>query len=85
MKVLLKGRKHYGKRRNCLLRAISPVSHSVFKRLVLQTHKNQGLVGKGLIGKEKKLVTSIFSLFPLFSNGFFHRYIEGLANFAEKG
>ena len=22
--------------------------HSVFKRLVLQTHKNQGLVGKGL-------------------------------------
>ena len=24
-------------------------SHSVFKRLVLQTRKNQGLVGKGLI------------------------------------
>ena len=24
-------------------------SHSVFKRLVLQTHKNQGLFGKGLI------------------------------------
>ena len=23
-------------------------SHSVFKRLVLQTHKNQGLFGKGL-------------------------------------
>ena len=24
-------------------------SHSAFKRLVLQTHKNQGLFGKGLI------------------------------------
>ena len=24
-------------------------SHGVFKRLVLQTHKNQGLFGKGLI------------------------------------
>ena len=23
-------------------------SHSVFKRLILQTHKNQGLFGKGL-------------------------------------
>ena len=47
-------RKHYGKRRNCSLRAISPFptgfsfSHSVFKGLVLQTHKNQGLLGKGL-------------------------------------
>ena len=26
-------------------------SHSVFKRLVLQTHKNQGLFGKGLKNK----------------------------------
>ena len=41
-------RKHCGKRRNCSSRAISPFSHSVFKRLVLQTHKNQGLFGKGL-------------------------------------
>ena len=36
------------KMRNCLLRAISPFPHSVFKRLVLQTHKNKGLFGKGL-------------------------------------
>ena len=42
------GRKHCGKRRNCSLRAISPFPHSVFKRLVLQTRKNQGLFGKGL-------------------------------------
>ena len=53
------GRKHCGKRRNCSLRAISPFptlfvtsnfsfSHIVFKRLVLQTRKNQGLFGKGL-------------------------------------
>ena len=49
-------------------------SHSVFKRLVMQTYKNQGLFGKGLKTltkrllktlweKEKMLVTSIFS-FP---------------------
>ena len=38
-----------GKRRNCSLRAISPFFLSVFKRHVLQTRKNQGLFGKGLI------------------------------------
>ena len=27
-------------------------THSVFKRLVLQTHENQGLFGKGLIEKQ---------------------------------
>ena len=43
------GGKHCGKSRNCSLRA---VSNSVFKRLVLQTHKNQGLFGKGLKGKD---------------------------------
>ena len=43
-----KGRKHCWKRRNCLLRAISP-SSSVLKRLVLQKRKKQGLFGKGLI------------------------------------
>ena len=42
-------KKHYGKRRNCSLRAIPPFSHSVFKRLVLQTCENQDLFGKGLI------------------------------------
>ena len=32
-------------------------SHSVFKRLVLQTHKNKGLFGKGLnVGKMAKFV-----------------------------
>ena len=36
-----------GKRRNCLLQAIFPFP-SVFKTLVLQTRKNQGLFGKGL-------------------------------------
>ena len=46
-KVLKTGRKHCGKRRNCSLRAISPL-HSVFKAVVLQTRKNQGLFGKGL-------------------------------------
>ena len=38
------------------------VSHSVFKRLVLKTHKNKGLFGKGLkqFGKKEMLVTNIF-------------------------
>ena len=37
------GRKHCGKRRNCLLRAISPFSHSVFKRLVSQGRQKVSL------------------------------------------
>ena len=37
-----------GKRRNCSLRAISPFSHGVFKRLELQTLENRGLFGKRL-------------------------------------
>ena len=37
-----------GKRRNCSLQAISPFP-TVFSRLVLQTRKNQGLFGKGLM------------------------------------
>ena len=37
--------------RNCSLRAISPFPHSVFKRPVWETCKNQGLFGKGLKGK----------------------------------
>ena len=40
------GRKHCGKRRNCSLRAFSPFP-SVFKRLLQQTRKNQGLYGTG--------------------------------------
>ena len=50
-------------------------SHSVFKRLVLQTRENQGLFGKGLrrveniLGKENMLVTSMFS----FSNNVFQK------------
>ena len=47
-KVLQTGRKHCGKRRNCSFWAISPFP-SVFKRLILQTRKNQSLFGKGLI------------------------------------
>ena len=38
-----------GKKEKLLrLRAISPFSHSVFKRLLLQARKSQGLFGKGL-------------------------------------
>ena len=42
------GWKHCEKNRNCWLRVFSIFFHSVFKRLILQTSKNQGLFGKGL-------------------------------------
>ena len=41
-------RKHCGKRRNCLLRTISPFS-SVFRRLVSQGRQKVSLCGNGLI------------------------------------
>ena len=44
------GRKHCGKRRNCLLRAISPFP-TVFNRLVSQGHHKVYLCGNGLMGK----------------------------------
>ena len=34
-------------------------SHSVFKRLVLQPHKNQGLFGKGLIIWDQKSIETL--------------------------
>ena len=37
-----------GKRRNCLLRAITSFSYSVFKRILLQTLKNMSWFVKGL-------------------------------------
>ena len=40
--------KHCGKRRNCMLPAFSSFPIVSYKRLVLQTRKNQGLFGKGL-------------------------------------
>ena len=46
------GSKQCGKRRNCSLQAISSFP-SVFKRLELQSRKNEGLFGKGL--KQQKI------------------------------
>ena len=43
-----KGRKHCGKRKNCLLRAISPVPTVFSKDLYCRHIKNQGFFGKGL-------------------------------------
>ena len=37
--------------------------HSVFERLVLQTHKNQGLFGKGLISTKKIKTVKMFEKF----------------------
>ena len=48
-KKLSKWVENIEERRNCSLRANFSFSYSVFKRLVLQTHKNQGLFRKGLI------------------------------------
>ena len=49
-KVIQTNWRHCGKRRNCSLRAISPCSHSVFKRLVSQGRQKVSLCGNGLIG-----------------------------------
>ena len=46
-RVLHTVRKHWEKEKLLVMSNFS-FSHSVFKRLVLQTHKNQGLFGKGL-------------------------------------
>ena len=48
-KVLQKGRKHCGKRRNCSLRAISPFPTMFSKDSFLPSTKNKGLLGKGLM------------------------------------
>ena len=52
-------------------------SHSVFKRLVLQTRKNQGLFGKGLKGRlpqklqsKSPLSCEIVQTHSLFRHGF---------------
>ena len=65
-KVLKKGRKHCGKRRNWSLRAISPFP-TVFSSLVLQTRKNQGLFGKGLMQSlwQKIMVTILQTLMEI--------------------
>ena len=52
------------KRRNCSLRDFS-FSHRVFKRLMLQTPKNQGLFGKGLNQKRLDLY------YPVVLNSFY--------------
>ena len=44
-----KGHKTLWEKEKLLVTSNFSFSHSVFKRLVLQTRKNQGLFGKGLI------------------------------------
>ena len=46
------GRKHCGEKEKLLVMSNFSFSHNVFKRLVLQTCKNQGLFGKGLSAGE---------------------------------
>ena len=53
---LFEGVENTGKRRSCLLRALSPFPTVFSKRLILQTSKNNGLLGSGSVGK-KILVT----------------------------
>ena len=68
--ILVKmGRKHCGEKEKLLVTSNFSFSHSVFKRLVVQTRKNRGLFGKGLIDKknsEKMPLTFFF-----FSNNVF--------------
>ena len=48
MKILEADRKHWSEKEKLLVTRNFFFSYSVFKRLVLQTRKNQGLFGKGL-------------------------------------
>ena len=48
-------------KRNCSLPAISPFP-TVFSRLKLQTHKNQGLFGKGLTFFKKACLQCLFKM-----------------------
>ena len=41
-----------------LVRSNFSLFHSVFKRFVLQTHKNQGFFGKGLVVDDENLFVS---------------------------
>ena len=62
-KVIQTDRKHCGKRRNCSSRAISPFSHSVFKRLVSQGRQKVSLCGNGLsLYHTNFLIWSLFHL-----------------------
>ena len=55
------GRKQCAKMRNLLVTSNFSFSHSVFKRVVLQTRKNQGLFGKGLTNPQCILGSSLSS------------------------
>ena len=65
-------RKHCEKKEKLLVTSNFSFHHGVFKRLVLQTHENQGLFGRGLtlfyfINEQEKS----FTVFPLFMLFFF--------------
>ena len=61
------GRKHCRNRRNLLVTSNFSISHSVFKRFVVQTHKNQGLFGKGLnLNKLKIFINGVQTHLHLF-------------------
>ena len=53
-----KGRKTLLEKEKLLVTSNFSYSHSVFKRLVLKTGKNQGLFGKGLIDVDYHLYAS---------------------------
>ena len=55
-RVLQQGRKHCGKKEKLLITSNFSFTHSVFKRLVLQTLKNQDLFGKGIKGFPLKVI-----------------------------
>ena len=61
MKMVESSRKHCGKSRNCCNFSFS---HSVFKWLVLQTRKNQGLFGKVEISVATQMALNIRVFFP---------------------
>ena len=66
------GKKILWEKEKLLIMSYFSFSHSVFKRLVLQTRKNQGLFGKGLkLLKTENLRKVVIRIFSIFHNIFY--------------
>ena len=66
----LRVQKTLGKKEKLFIKSSFSFSHRVFKRLVLQTSKNQGLFEKGLIEKDQLINSALYvsDLFALAEN-----------------
>ena len=76
-------RKHCKERRNCLLQAISPVSHNVYHSYIALARQNAALFGTGLMSPRKvstqvSLRSLMFALTIVFTN-FMHMQLSEMS------